>query len=71
MNAGQPGPKKTDIIDTTDPGWSWGGIWDVETDDTYMWNGLYRSGRNYSPNTVASYKFSGALVILRINNDAR
>ncbi|KZT57687.1 hypothetical protein CALCODRAFT_495930 [Calocera cornea HHB12733] len=64
MNAGQPGPKKTHIIDTTDPGWSWEGIWVVETDDTYMWNGVYRSGGIYSPSTVASYTFSGASAII-------
>ncbi|EJU04825.1 hypothetical protein DACRYDRAFT_104697 [Dacryopinax primogenitus] len=60
MNAGQPGPKKTNIINSDDPGWDWQGAWIVETDDTYMWNGVYRAGATYAPDTIATYTFKGA-----------
>jgi len=64
MEAGQPGPKKTQVIGSDDGGWNWESVWDPETDDTYMWNGKYRSGANYDPSTVASYTFQGASAIV-------
>ncbi|KZO91543.1 hypothetical protein CALVIDRAFT_341385 [Calocera viscosa TUFC12733] len=64
MNAGQPGPKKAEIIDSDDGGWNWAGAWMPETDDAYMWNGRYRATAAYDPSTVASYTFQGASAIV-------
>lgn len=66
MNAGQPGPKRVEVIDDTDIGWTWRGQWNGGSDDPYMWDGGYRSGLTYGQATSASYTFKGAYgVILR------
>ncbi|KZO91545.1 hypothetical protein CALVIDRAFT_568113 [Calocera viscosa TUFC12733] len=66
ISAGEPGPKKAEIVDDTDLQWRYEGSWTSETDDSYMWNGEYQSANGYASNTLASYTFQGvSAVILR------
>jgi len=65
ISAGQPGPKKVEVIDDSDSQWNYEGNWGWNGDDE-MWNGNYHTTATYASNSSASYTFTGAsAVILR------
>ncbi|EJU04830.1 hypothetical protein DACRYDRAFT_104701 [Dacryopinax primogenitus] len=63
ISAGQPGPKRTEVIGSSDSSWQWSGLWTTPTDQ-YMWDGQYQTSANYGPNNSVSYTFQGASALI-------
>ncbi|KZO91549.1 hypothetical protein CALVIDRAFT_341578 [Calocera viscosa TUFC12733] len=62
VGAGERGAKTTQVID--DSKFQYTSGWYSADDDPLMWNGEYQVSCDYSPNSIASYTFTGADAVM-------